>query len=68
MIGAGLPIHRMKLKEPKIDRKLLLGDALMWTAQKVALWALLDAIRGPITIQAMMRMTGEAYKSFANAP
>jgi hypothetical protein len=40
----------------------------LWTAQKVALWALVDAIRGPITIQAMLLMTGDAHKSFANAP
>jgi hypothetical protein len=29
------------------------------TAQKVAVWALVDAIRGPITIQAMMQVTGD---------
>jgi Transposase DDE domain len=40
----------------------------LWTAQKVAVWALVDAIRGPITIQAMMRVTGDVHKSFANAP
>jgi hypothetical protein len=40
----------------------------LWTAQKVAVWALVDAIRGPITIQAMMRVTGDIHKSFANAP
>jgi hypothetical protein len=40
----------------------------LWTAQKVALWALIQAIRGPITIQEMMRVTPNAHKSFANAP
>ena len=31
-------------------------------------WALVDAIRGPITIQAMTQVTGDVHKSFANAP
>jgi hypothetical protein len=40
----------------------------LWTAQKIALWALLDAIRGPFTIQAVMTVNAAAHKSFANAP
>jgi hypothetical protein len=39
----------------------------LWTAQKVARRALLDAILGPLTIQALIRATGD-NKSLANAP
>jgi len=40
----------------------------LWTAQKVALQALLAAVRGPFTIQALLQMPSGAHKSFANAP
>jgi hypothetical protein len=40
----------------------------LWTAQKIALWALLDAIRGPFTIDALMHTGQATHKSFANAP
>jgi hypothetical protein len=40
----------------------------LWTAQKIALWALLDAVRGPFTIHTLMHVGAAAHKSFANAP
>jgi hypothetical protein len=40
----------------------------LWTAQKIALWAMLDAIRGPFTIQTVTAVNAAAHKSFANAP
>jgi hypothetical protein len=40
----------------------------LWTAQKVARRALLDAILGSLTIQALIRATEDVHKSLANAP
>ena len=40
----------------------------LWIVQKIALRALLDAILGPITIQAIMIAPKNVHKSFANAP
>ena len=40
----------------------------LWTAQKLALRALVDAIRGSITIEALMGARREVHKALANAP
>ncbi len=39
----------------------------LWTTQKVALLALLDAVRGPFTIERLVNASTASHRALANA-